>query len=198
MRRLRLRTLAVVLALAFGLTASGCSTGTDAAVYGGSFTFVSPGGKFSFSYPEAERQTIGDLSGPDLAGDDTIAVSDFSDQVVVLNFWGSWCPPCRAEAPDLDVASRQLADQGVQFLGINVKDNKADGADFLASKEIGYPSIFDPTMRTLLSLRGYPASSIPSTIVLDRQHRVAQIWLRSVSEEELVATVAAIATEPTS
>ncbi len=70
----------------------------------------------------------------------------------------------------------------MQFLGVNVKDTKDAGADFLASKQVTYPSIYDPSMRTLLSIRGFPPGSIPSTIVIDRQGRVAHIWLRAITE----------------
>ena len=183
-----------VIAMA-ALTA--CSTGNDAAVYGGSFTFVSPGGQTEFSYPVDQRGTVGNLSGPDLANKDaTVALSDYAGKVVVVNFWGSWCSPCRAESDDLNAAAAAVAGQGVQFLGVNVKDTREAGADFLTSKQVTYPSIFDPSMRTLLSIRGYPSGSIPSTIVIDRQGRVAHVWLQAITDpDQLISTVSQIAAE---
>lgn len=192
----RLRAGFAALLTAVLLTA--CSTGNDATVYGGSFTFVSPGGQTEFSYPAADRGTVATLSGENVSGDGTISVADYTGQVVVLNFWGSWCSPCRAEAPELEQAAAALAPAGVQFLGINVKDTKSDAADFLASKQISYPSIYDPSMRTLLAIKGYPASGIPSTIVLDRQGRVAHIWLQAIDDpQEMIDVIGAIAAEQT-
>lgn len=177
------------------LLLTGC-TGGDPGT-SGSFGLVSPGGKQEFSYAATERSPLNNLSGPDLADEGkTLSLSDYAGQVVVINFWGSWCAPCRAEVPDLIAASTQLAPQGVQFLGIDVRDSRSDGSDFVAAKQVPYPSIFDPSQRTIASIRGYPITGIPSTIVVDRKGNVAQVWLRAVAETELVAAVSAIATEP--
>ena len=158
-------------------------------MYGGSFTFTSPGGKQEFSYPAADRRPLGEISGPDLTGTKTVSVSDYPGKVVVINFWGSWCSPCRDEASQLQSSWTALGPKGVQFIGIDVKDPKGDGAAFNASKQITYPSIFDFGLRTLLSIRGYPTGSIPSTIVLDKQHRVAHIWLHEIDQGDLTGVI---------
>jgi thiol-disulfide isomerase/thioredoxin len=189
------RTGPRVTAAALLLTVlAGCSGGGGLERYGG-FTFVSPGGQSELTYPAAERGTIGDLSGPDLTSDGTINLSDYAGKVMVINVWGSWCGPCRAEADSLSLAATLTADKGVQFLGIDVRDTREAGADFQASRKVPYPSIFDPSMRTLLSISGYPTSSIPSTIVLDRDHRVAHIYLRVIQTGELVQTATDLAQE---
>jgi thiol-disulfide isomerase/thioredoxin len=185
-------SLLAVLALIGALVLTGCSSGSS---YGGAFSFVSPGGQTELSYPLEQRQPIGALSGPDLVGDGTAAVSDYPGKVVVLNFWGSWCAPCRAEAGDLNTAAAALAGQGVQFLGVDIRDTRDGGRDFHSTFKVTYPSIFDPTMQTLLSLRGYPASAIPSTMVLDRTGRVAHIWLWRVTADDLITAISPIAAE---
>ncbi|MFJ1459646.1 TlpA disulfide reductase family protein [Nocardia sp. N2S4-5] len=197
----RWRSVGAVLVAGVALVAalSGCSTGTDAVASGGTFDFVSPGGKTDIFYdPPAARGTIGKLSGPDLLHPGkTISVADFPNQVVVLNLWGQWCGPCRAEAPALEQVYEQSKAKGVAFLGINVRDPQRDKAqDFVTDFHVGYPSVYDPEMRTLLALGGkFPTSVIPTTLVLDRQHRVAAVFLRSLLAEDLQPVVDRIAAE---
>ncbi len=189
----------LVACVALAAALSGCSTGTDAVASGGTFDFVSPGGKTDILYnPPESRGTIGKLSGPDLLHPGkTLSVADFPNQVVVLNLWGQWCGPCRAEAPALEQVYEQSKAKGVAFVGINVRDPQRDKAqDFVTDFHVGYPSIYDPEMRTLLALGGkFPTSVIPTTLVLDRQHRVAAVFLRSLLAEDLQPVVDGIAAE---
>lgn len=195
----RPRLAGVALALLSVLVLAGCATGTDAvATGGGSFDFVSPGGQTDIRYdPPSERGTIGTLAGDDLMNPgETIGVDDFPDEVVVLNVWGSWCGPCRVEAPELEKTQAAMKDQGVQFLGINVRDNsRAAAQDFATSYDLTYPSIYDPKMRTLIALGSFPTSVIPVTLVLDREHRVAAVFLKAVTADELQPVVEQIAAE---
>jgi thiol-disulfide isomerase/thioredoxin len=166
------------------LSLAGCASGNDATVYGGSFTFTSPGGKTEFTYAVADRKEIGDISGSDLTGKKTVDVASYKGKVVVLNFWGSWCAPCRDEAPGLQASSEKYR-ANVQFVGVDVKDTMSGALGFTQGKQITYPSIFDPGMRTMLSVRGLPTGSLPVTLVLDRQGRVAQIWLHEITQGDL-------------
>ena len=189
--------MAAAAALA-GALLVGCSSGDDAVVYGGTFNFVSPGGQTEIFYdPPAERGTAGAISGPSvMQPEETIALSDYAGEVVVLNVWGQWCAPCRTEMPQLQEVYDNTKDLGVQLLGINVRDRQIDKAqDFVTDFGLTFPSIYDPPMRTLLALRGIPTSVVPMTVVLDREHRVAAVFLKDLLAEDLQPVVERVAAE---
>ncbi|ORB85399.1 alkyl hydroperoxide reductase [Mycobacterium kansasii] len=194
-----MRRLAVALAVAAMLSA--CS-GRDAVAQGGTFEFVSPGGKTDIFYdPPAGRGRPGTLSGPDLRDPArTLSLDDFPGQVVVVNVWGQWCGPCRAEITQLQRVYDATHGAGVSFLGIDVRDNSRDAAlDFVNDRHVTFPSIYDPAMRTLIAFGGkYPTTVIPSTLVLDRQHRVAAVFLRELLAEDLQPVVQRVAAEESS
>jgi len=188
----RIKTVAGMLtAVALLATVTACSeentAGTNAVASGGTFEFVSPGGQTSISYPENERKEIQNFSGPALIGDKTINLDDYKGKVVVLNSWGQWCGPCRSESDDLQRVQEKLEKSGKgTVLGINVRETSRQKAqDFVKDNGITYPSIFDPPFKTALALGGLPASVIPTTIVLDKQHRPAHVFLKEVTDKEL-------------
>jgi thiol-disulfide isomerase/thioredoxin len=185
-----MKWLISLLALVF---LAGCSTGRDAVATGSEFVFVSPGGRTDITYEGADRKAIGKLSGESLTEPGKqITLADFADRVVVINIWGSWCGPCRTEAPEL----QKLTDAGTQVLGIDVRDYQRSAAeDFVRDRHLSYPSIYDPPGRSLLALKGYPRSVVPSTIVLDRQHRVAAVFLRDLLATDLTPVVQRLAAE---
>lgn len=194
MRRL-LPALAAVLAL---LVVAGCSASKDAVATGQEFQFVAPGGKTTILYdPPSSRGALPSLSGESLlAQGTTIGADDYKGKVLVVNIWGSWCGPCRAEAPDLEFALEQTSAQGVDMLGIDVRDDRAAATDFVRDRGLTYQSIFDPPGRTLAALSGYPRNTVPSTIVLDRRHRVAAVFLTRVQPSDLIPLLMRVAAEP--
>lgn len=164
------------------------TAGTDAVAIGGTFEFVSPGGQTSISYPQDEREKIGNIQGVNLLDDSPINLDeDFGGQVVVLNSWGQWCGPCRSESDDLQRVQEKLEKSGKgTILGINVKDPvREKPQDFVRDNGITYPSLYDPPFKSALAMGGVPASVIPTTIVLDKQHRPAHIFLKEITDEEL-------------
>jgi peroxiredoxin len=176
-----------LVAVVAGLALAGCSTGDDAVASGTEFQFVSPGGQTEIRYEGADRKAIPNLSGESLmeAGRQ-IALSDYAGKVVVLNVWGAWCAPCRVEAPEMQKLYDATRESGVQVLGIDVRDQQRSAPeDFVRDRKLTYPSIYDKSARTLLALKGYPRSVVPSTIVLDRRHRVAAVYLRDLLASDL-------------
>jgi thiol-disulfide isomerase/thioredoxin len=137
--------------------------------------------------PPDQRKELPTVSGLALGSNQTISTQDYRGKVVVINVWGSWCPPCRKEAPDLQAASVETKDIA-QFVGITSKDyDPAPAEAFVRSFKITYPSIYDPTGKVLLAFAGeLPPSAIPSTMIIDRQGRLAVRVLSEVSKITLV------------
>jgi thiol-disulfide isomerase/thioredoxin len=190
--------LAFVAAAVAGLVV-GCSSGDDAVAQGGTFEFVSPGGKTDIYYdPPDHRGRPGPVTGPELMDPSrNVSVDDFAGRVVVINVWGQWCGPCRAEVTQLQQVYNATRADGVTLLGIDVRDNNRQAAqDFVKDRNVTYPSIYDPAMRTMIAFGGkYPTTVIPSTLVLDRQHRVAAVFLRELLAADLQPVVKRIAAE---
>lgn len=189
-----MKKLLVVLALVL----AGCSTGDDAVVRGTDFDFVAPGGKLEIRYEGADRKKIGDLTGDNLMEPGKqIKLSDYAGQVVLLNIWGAWCGPCRAEAPELQKLYDDNKASGLQVLGIDVRDDiRSQPEDFVRNQKLTFPSIYDPPGRSLLGLKGYPRNAVPSTIILDREHRVAAVYLTATLAKDLQPFLKQLTDEP--
>lgn len=179
MRRIVAWLSACLLAGCSSLTGGGESTDTYGFTAGdGAVTIVA----------EAERSPAPTLSGPTLSGGH-VSSGDFAGRIVVINVWGSWCAPCRHEAPELVAADERLGDD-VQFLGLNTRDlSEAPAQAFVRSFSIGYPNIFDPDGKLLLGFDALPPKAIPSTLVIDREGRVAARVLGEVDANTLVSLV---------
>ena len=119
----------------------------------------------------ADRSTKIRVQGKTLEGT-AIDSSSYLGQVVVLNKWGSWCPPCNAEAPGLEKTSQELAGQDVQFLGVDIRESAATGLAFQRRMKISYPSLAWDGGGVLLQMKG-KANATPTTLVLDREGRLA-------------------------
>lgn len=187
---------AVLAAAAIALPLAGCSQDADnaqnAVATGGNFEFITPGGEKVINYEESERKPLRTFSGEDVRDrDKTISLEDYDGEIVVLNSWGQWCAPCRAEADDLQEIHTELQKRNLgTVLGINVRDyNPQVSNDFLEDNGLKYPSIYDPPFKTAAALGGVPTSVVPTTIVLDKQHRPATVFLRSITAQDVMDVV---------
>ena len=179
------RRLLVPLLAALALV-SGCATGSHAVDVnnGGEFRFVAgtPAGEV---IPQGRRDRAPSFSGTLLDGG-SFSSTRLAGTIAVLNFWGSWCPPCRVETPEFQQVYAQVQGQGVQFLGLDVKETDKQFAQaFVQSQGITFPSLYDPRGEVALAFRDYPANAIPSTIILDRQGRVAAVYTGPVQQADL-------------
>ena len=116
-------------------------------------------------------------------------------KVVVLNFWASWCAPCIAEAPNLNSVYAKTKASGVEFVGVDIKDDRTAAKSFQRNKHVLYPSLFDQDGLLLLKFRGQAPQSPPTTLIFDRQGRVAARFLQGVTENELLGPVQVLADE---
>ncbi|GAA3565989.1 TlpA disulfide reductase family protein [Microlunatus spumicola] len=124
-------------------------------------------------YPAASRVPAPKLEGTTL-DDKPLALSQLAGDIVVINVWGSWCAPCRAETPDLVRVATEQARRGVSFVGINTRDNPDAAKAFVRANKVAYPSVVDHNGEVLLALRDtIPTTAVPTSVVIDRQGRVA-------------------------
>jgi thiol-disulfide isomerase/thioredoxin len=175
---------------------SGCSsTGADEPTRAGNTEGYVGAQKSVTLIQPAKRQPAPDISGEVLgAKSQQISTADSTGKVVVLNVWGSWCGPCRAEAPALQSASEKTATTA-QFIGLNTRDfDQGPPLAFNRANKITYPSIWDPTGSVLVSLSGtLPPTAIPSTVIIDEQGRVAARIVGPITETSLVDLIGDIA-----
>lgn len=180
-----MRTLAGLLIAALLLAGCGsASTGANGYVAGdGTLTVL----------PVDQRPAAPVIEGTTLDG--AAWRSDSAQgRVVVYNVWGSWCAPCRAEAPALVAASKRTADVAV-FVGLNTRDlDKAAPQAFVRAFEVPYVNLYDPDGALLLKFSGQlPASAIPSTLLVDAKGRVAARIIGEVTETTLVDVITDLA-----
>ena len=179
------RPIAALLAAVAAATALvGCSSGTEESRCADKAGIIE-------CAPD-QRSAAPKITGELLTGGN-YDVSQARGQIVVLNFWGSWCAPCRAEADDLEATYQATKASGVTFLGINVQDSK-DKAVAFEQGRVTYPSLFDPASRLALAL-DIPPNTIPATVVLDRDGRIATVIRAAVTQDGLRPIVERIAAE---
>jgi thiol-disulfide isomerase/thioredoxin len=177
------RFLLAIVALAV-LTA-GCTLGTAAA---DGDAFVSADGTTDIA--AGERQPAPEISGPTLDGS-SLALADL-DGPVVVNFWASWCGPCAREAPHLAAVAEQYADRGVRVVGVNVRDTIANALAFEREYDISYPSWDDESAQIASQFGALGPAGLPSTVLLDADHRVASRMFGAVTARQVAPRLDAL------
>jgi peroxiredoxin len=183
-RRARTAFAAVVgvAALTLGACSSGDNTVAAQAKAGDGKGYVAGDGTVE-QIAAPDRDVTLTVKGKSLTGA-PLSSADYRGKVVVINTYGSWCPPCNAEAADLQKTWSGFKGQDVQFVGVDLREGPASGLAFQRRYGITYPSIAWDGGSVLLQLKG-KASATPSTLVLDRQGRLAARVLGEVQGSTL-------------
>lgn len=194
--RARAGLVAVLAVLTVGATACTASKNAVDPTAGTEFRFTdaTPKGEV---IPEADRKKPGQVSGELLDDKGTYSLSSDKGKVVVVNLWGSWCPPCRVETPQFQQVYLDTKAQGVAFVGFAVKEaDEADTEQFVANNAITYPVVYDQPVKVALQLGDLPVQSgMPQTVLVDKQGRVAAAYVGIVQPSQLKPAIATLVAE---
>jgi thiol-disulfide isomerase/thioredoxin len=182
--------LLAAVAVAAVLAVAGCdggAIGADTPVSSGQ-SFVGHSYESTF-YQPGHRPVAPTVSGTTVTGQH-LSLAAYRGETIVLNFWGSWCAPCRAEAPALGQLARQLHSRGVRFVGVDIRDEPDSALAFMQQFNVDYPSISDPSDEIALEFRAtVPPADIPTTLVIDRDGRIADRIFGASSYSELLSVI---------
>ena len=171
--------LAVALVAAFGGGGNGGVTDIN-------------GNASAVVYTTGHRPLAPDFTATTLTGS-TLSFSAYRGKVVVLNFWGSWCVPCREEASTLSAVAAQYRPSGVSFLGVDVRDTTASAEAFTRSFHVPYPSVSDTSSLITQDFTAVvPIAGTPTTLVIDRTGHVAGAVFGTATYPELTAILAKV------
>jgi thiol-disulfide isomerase/thioredoxin len=185
--------LALTASLALGACDSGAIGGSNPQSNGQSFVSGSAG---TTVYKGNSGTAVPHLAGTTLTGQKYTLAQDHG-HVVVLNFWGSWCTPCRNEAPVLSSLARHFTGRGVRFLGVDIRDSPTNAGAFQSTFKIGYPSLNDPGDEIALAFQNtVPPAGIPTTLVIGRNGRVAARVIGEVSYPGLSGLISRAMAQP--
>jgi peroxiredoxin len=186
----------VLLALAAAALALSACTGSNAVdqTANSSFQFKT-GTPLGQLYPQAHRKKAEDFTANLIQGG-TMNLAATKGKVVVLNFWAVWCGPCKTESPQFDLVYRKIKSRGVDFFGIDTKDVRGNAEAFVKDNDISYPIVYDEQGETALRLGNLPATALPFTVLIDRQGRVAAVYVIRMSAKDLTTALDKLLAEP--
>lgn len=179
--------LAAAAAVAVIALLAGCTSDPLADQYreGTTKNYISGDGSYEELVPAGRAEPV-EFSGV-TEHDEPVSNADFAGEIVVVNFWYAGCPPCRAEAPDLEALSTQYADDGVSFLGVNISDQPATAKRFAEENGVTYPSIMDVSDSSVQL--AFTALATPNTFVLDREGRIAARFSGRIEKSVLASMI---------
>jgi thiol-disulfide isomerase/thioredoxin len=180
----------LVLLVCLAATA-GCSSGAGGQTSAGN-RFVAGDGR-TIVVPAGQRKAAPDVRGSTVDGG-SFDLASVRGHVVVINFWASWCAPCRLEAADLEAVHLSTKDSGVDFVGVDSRDERDAAKAFLAGR-VTYPSLFDPAGRIALRFTDVPPTTLPATLIVDKAGRVAVVIRAGVDQAALTRLVSQIGAE---
>lgn len=177
----------IALGLAVMLSLSACTSSQESAtgtwVDGSGVRFVS----------EPERRPAPAVEGETIGGEH-LALADL-DGPVLVNFWASWCGPCAREAPHLAAIAEEFGTRGLHVVGVAVRDSRVNARSFERDFGITYPSWFDESASIAAAFGGIGPAAMPSTILLDADHRVAARFTGAVTAMQLSPYLVALLDE---
>jgi len=186
--------MGAAVAALVGLATAGCDSGQIAADVPQSSgqSFVGHSYESTF-YQVGRRPEAPTVSGTTVTGQ-RLDLDTYRGKTIVLNFWGSWCDPCRAEAPALGTLARELQPDGVRFVGVDIRDEPDAALAFMQNFNVSYPSLNDPNDEIALEFQStVPPAAIPTTLIIDRSGRIAARIVGASTYAELKDLVAKVA-----
>jgi len=176
--------------LAGALLIAGLATGWGGS--GNSGVTTVDGNTSAVLYQAGHRPLAPGFTATTLTGS-KLSFSSYRGKVVVLNFWGSWCVPCREEASILAAVAGKYQSSGVSFLGVDVRDTTAGALAFAHSFHVTYPSVSDQSSAITLDFTGnVPIAATPTTLVVDRTGHIAGAVFGTVTYPELTTILARV------
>jgi thiol-disulfide isomerase/thioredoxin len=181
--------VAAVLAAAAALALSACTSSGTGSTY--QFSSATALGTV---IPVADRKPAPAVSGQLLDASGSVNIHRFRGAITVLNFWASWCAPCKSETPQLVAAYRDMHPHGVAFLGVDTKDLRMQAKAFVALDKVPYPIVYDQQGQVQLQLGNIPGR-LPFTVLLDERGRVAAVYLSPLTEKDLQTAIGKLRAE---